>query len=286
MSADLAIAFTSDLHVEGASLDIELGEAEVWVVPGDVYAPPLGDRLDREDSWHPAVEWLDRRRQGRPVLWTLGNHDYEGCRYDDALAAARRACAGTDIHLLVNDRLDLGGVRFLGTPLWCDPRRPGLEEQEVMAAVERLTDLRRARDHRGRPLDVAWLVRQHQHARAFLAAQLAQAPQQPTVVFTHWPPSRRSQSLAFAREPHAGYWTAECEDLVVQATCWLHGHIHDSLDYRLGTDPARGRVLANPRGFSRTFNLPQNPGFVQPKIIRVPTGPTPGFGSAPGMRYG
>jgi hypothetical protein len=41
-------------------------------------------------------------------------------------------------------------------------------------------------------------------------------------------------------------FVSDLTPLVEQADRWIHGHIHDSFDYRVG----KCRVVANPRGYA------------------------------------
>lgn len=261
-------AYFSDLHLEGSSLDLDVGDVDLVIAAGDIFAPV--DGLSSPDALHPGVLWLDDRLRGdTPVLLVPGNHDYEGTRVPHALAAMRRAAEGTAIRVLWNETFDYRGVRYLGTPLWSDPRKPEVDAQEIVRQLEWLSDLGRARDENGRPLTVEWLIGQHEEAKAFLARELARDPGIPKVVITHWAPSVRSQSAQWQDNPLSRYWACDCEDLVGQATLWIHGHIHRTVDYRVGTDPLRGRVLANPRGYIEWFNQASNREFSQPRWFDI-----------------
>lgn len=249
-------------------MELALGRASVAAVVGDVYAP---SGLIR-GKYHPAVEWLKERVSDIPLLYVPGNHDYEGMRVSKALAAMRASARNSNVQVLWNETFDWEGVRYIGTPLWSDPRWPGMDPAATLSAVSRDSDLSLAYDDRGRPLDAHWLVAQHEEARAFVARELDRDKGMPKVVLTHWAPSQESQKEIWRKSPIAGYWSCDCSDLVKRANLWLHGHIHDSVDYRLGGDPDRGLVLSNPRGVSRAFNLSPNPLFKNPALVDLHPG--------------
>lgn len=225
-------------------------------------APAIGQKLDGPQDEHEAVWWLRTKLPSdRPVLFVPGNHDYEGTRFPHALAAMRRAAEGSNVVVLCNEALTIDGVRYIGSPLWADPAQGRADPQDIYEAVELAADQRRARDEFGRPLTGEWLAHQHKISRKFIASELAAHRDVPTVVLTHWDPSFRSQDVRFSGQDISGYWASDCEDLVCRANVWIHGYIHDKIDYRVGSDPTRGLVRANPRGFSKVFGIATNPGF-------------------------
>ena len=68
-------------------------------------------------------------------------------------------------------------------------------------------------------------------------------------MITHHAPSRRSIHPRFADSPLNACFVSDAEHLMgaKRAQLWVHGHTHDSFDYRLnGT-----RVVCNPRGYSK-----------------------------------
>ena len=61
------VAYFSDLHLEGSSLDLNVGAPDLVIAAGDIYAPH--DGLREADALHPGVIWLDDRLRGDvPVL--------------------------------------------------------------------------------------------------------------------------------------------------------------------------------------------------------------------------
>ena len=265
MSLDFALV--SDLHLEASNMDLHTGQARVLAACGDIYAP---DRL-RGDSIHPGVEWLARKGPNVPILYVPGNHDYEGNRVDVALDCMRRSSKDTQVVILWNETFDFEGVRFLGTPLFTDfsVNPPGSDED--VTAIETTTDMRRSFDHNGKPLSMEWFINQHKIARAFLETELSKDLSTPKVVLTHWCPVRGAQQPKMAEKTNSAYWVAGCEDLVKKAELWCHGHLHDTIEMHYGDDPNKGRLVSNPRGFSRLFNLPQNTLFCQPRLFSIPT---------------
>lgn len=64
---------------------------------------------------------------------------------------------------------------------------------------------------------------------------------------THHAPSFRSQHPRFAGSPIAGGFCSNLESRIQQwkPDLWIHGHVHDPMDYRIG----KTQVLCNPWGY-------------------------------------
>jgi predicted phosphodiesterase len=235
----MRLQLASDLHLElierrfpGERLIEPAPGADVLVLAGDIHR---GTRaIELFGDW-PV-----------PVLYLAGNHEFYGHRWDLARQDLRRAAAGTAVHFLDNDEADFGGVRFLGSTLWTDYRVPGVAQAAAMQAAEGfLLDHRRILTHDG-PLRAEQALEEHRRSRQWLARRLERGDGRPTVVVTHHGPHPGSIHPRFAGSPVNGAFVSDLTDLLGQADLWLHGHVHDSFDYRVG----RCRVLTNPRGYA------------------------------------
>jgi Icc-related predicted phosphoesterase len=96
-----------------------------------------------------------------------------------------------------------------------------------------------------------------QHA-AWLEERLAAPHAGPTVVITHHAPSPRSIHPRFAGSPLNACFVSDAERLIDarRVQLWIHGHTHDSFDYRV----AGTRVVCNARGYAKD-GVNENPSF-------------------------
>jgi hypothetical protein len=202
------------------------------------------------------------------VLYVLGNHEFYGGRIDEVGAELKAICAGTKVHVLDDDELVLGGVRFLGSTLWTDFMLGGEAGKPlaVEAAVRFMRDFSRIRngdDSLFTPHDAAARFLRHS---AWLDRRLDTAFDGPTVVITHHAPSPRSIHPRFAGSALNACFVSQAEHLAgaARAAWWIHGHTHDSFDYALhGT-----RVVCNPRGYAKN-GIDENPRFDPGLTIEV-----------------
>lgn len=89
----------------------------------------------------------------------------------------------------------------------------------------------------------------HEAARAWLTTELATPFDGPTVVITHYGVHPLSIHPRYAGDIVKAGFVADLGPLLDQADLWIHGHVHDSFDYRVG----RSRVVVNPRGYARNL---------------------------------
>lgn len=222
----------------GAQPDLTLSRPDLVVLDGDI---DLGGR---------AVAWAESAFTGIPVIYVLGNHEGYGQKIDSLREKIDSACTGTsNVTLLDRAERIFGRLRILGATLWTDFQLFGRARcQDAMeAAAAGMNDYRKirlAKDgyRRIKPLDTAhW----HRLDRAWLQEKLHEPFPGTTVVVTHMPPSGRSISGQYSGELLSAAFASDLEPLIANADLWIHGHIHDSMDYTVNGV----RVVCNPLGY-------------------------------------
>ncbi|HMA31413.1 MAG TPA: metallophosphoesterase [Casimicrobiaceae bacterium] len=247
----------SDLHLSVAPFAPPDNSADAVILAGDIARP-----------WD-AVTWA--QRFDKPVLYVPGNHEFYGDTLDGTIMRLREACAGTQVQLLDDDEVVLGGVRFLGSTLWTDFRLFGDGDRRAAAMrdgqrwIRDFTRIRTADAPEAvfTPERSATLFDAHVR---WLEERLAAPHPGPTVVITHHAPSPSSIHPRFAGSPLNACFVSDAEHLLdgMRARLWIHGHTHDSFDYVVnGT-----RVVCNPRGYARD-GVNENPLFDPDLVIEI-----------------
>ena len=226
----------SDLHLAIRPIEAPTIDADVTVIAGDLGTP------DEAIAWARAFE--------RPVVLIPGNHDEHAHSIPGAVRRLRELAEGTSVHVLANDALVLGGVRFLGPTLWTDYRLYGDAEARALAIAEAqrlIRDYRAIRlDDEGTPFTPYAAAALFADNARWLEDRLAEPHDGPTVVVSHHAPSPRSVHPRFAESIVNPSFVSNAEHLLDgrRVALWIHGHAHDGFDYAVhGT-----RVLCNPRG--------------------------------------
>ncbi len=235
----MKIALLSDLHLSVQAMDAPATDADVVVLAGDLQRPAG------------AIEWARQYRQ--PTLFVAGNHEFYGSDLVTTMRELRVHAQGTGVRVLDHDVWQHDGVRFLGCTLWSDYRlfdSPAQREQGLEQASTMVRDFSRIRnapdfDEKFTPAMSQYLF---DRSVTWFEQQFAIAHDGPTVVITHFAPSRGSIATKFAGSPLNACFVSDLEPQIRrwQPALWLHGHVHDSFDYRIGNT----RIVANPRGYA------------------------------------
>ena len=257
----------SDLHLEFAgNADFAppaeaVAAADLIILAGDIHNGTAG------------IEWAARDLASRPVLYVPGNHEYYGTVRGPARDAMRAAAAQTaNVRLLDLDALVERGVRFVGATLWTDFDLFGPEHRaECEAAAERyITDFELIREATAaapepRRFRAADAIALHAEARAFVDAELSRPHDGPTVVVTHHAPSAASVVARYRTIATSAAFASRLEALVERhrPRFWIHGHMHNSLDYALGAT----RVVCNPMGYPARNGKAKENGAFDPGLL-------------------
>jgi Icc-related predicted phosphoesterase len=231
----------SDLHLNFAALEapLKFPDADVCVVAGDVSIKGP----DRSIGW-----LIQQVGQRMPVIFVAGNHEYYHTSLE-SLAAGRSAAAGSNVHFLENDAIEINGVHFAGCTLWTDFELMGHRPFAMYHAELEMSDYHEIRhtSRSGRKVRASQTVRMHKQSRMFIDGFLERHGHNRSVVVTHHAPSRRAIANHYATDLTSAAFASDLDKLIIEKgpTLWVHGHVHEPQTYMLG----KTRILCNPRGY-------------------------------------
>jgi predicted phosphodiesterase len=250
----LKLNILSDLHLSQGELPLPENDADLVILAGDLGRPAR------------AMAWASRIP--KPVLYVAGNHEFYGGSIEGGVAELKQLCAGTRIRVLDCEAVVIGGVRFLGATLWTDFRLEGAgaaREAAMSEATRFMRDFSVVRID-GVPFTPQASAGLFDAQAAWLEARLAEPHAGPTVVVTHHAPSPRSIHPRFAGSPLNACFVSDAERLIDErrVQLWIHGHTHDSFDYRV----AGTRVLCIARGYAKD-GVNENPAFDANLLVEI-----------------
>ena len=184
------------------------------------------------------------------VFYVMGNHELYGSPRTATRREVSRAAAHNQNLRVFDGRKvhDLGGRRFVGCTLWFgfDPENERYEHLlNDFEMIPRFRDwvYEVNRDH------VAWL---RKNVRAG------------DVVVTHHLPTERSIADRFRGSQLNRFFVCPIDDVLMRRPAlWVHGHTHETMDYR---HPSGTRVVCNPFGYA---GHERNGAFVDRLIVEL-----------------
>lgn len=246
----MRVQLASDLHLEllanrwpDVRLIVPAPEADLLVLAGDIGNGTSA--LQIFAGWPVQVVYL------------AGNHEYYNYVLPEMREKIRSECQKLGIVFLDNDAVTFGDVRMLGSTLWTDyclPRLNRTRSQLLAEAAGRIRD--HFTIHMGgglfTPEDALVL---HNDACGWLKSELAKPWTGKTVVVTHHGCHPLSVHHRFIGDPLNAAFVSDLSALMPSVDLWLHGHVHNSFDYKVG----RCRVVTNPAGYVKNCSQAGGP---------------------------
>lgn len=230
------IQVLSDIHNEVTSYDYIESDADILVLAGDIGYGKLG------------VEKFCKLTS-KPIIFVAGNHEYYRQDYDDVQKDFKTLMQiYPHLHWLENNSVEVLGIRFIGSTLWTNFELTGNPELAMAYAARGIADFSRI-NYKGQwfqPEDARCLNKQ---TIDYLSKTLAIPFNGKTVVVSHFVPSAKSIHPKYEGSNINPYFTSNFDDLVALADIWIHGHTHDSFEYKLG----KCTVVCNPRGYVNKY---------------------------------
>jgi len=247
----------SDLHIEYSNYDLPIQEAEVLVLAGDIGLGTTGMEY--------AIKYKENYKH---VIYIPGNHEFYGNHLSRLSIELAEMAKDSGVIFLDNSCVIIDGIKFIGSTLWTDFRLYG-EELHLIGyymnrAMNGINDfsLIRYATHYFQPSHCATLSIE---AQRFIKKELEKEEGLKKVVITHHGPSVKSVHEKYLGNPLNPYFSNNLDGLVERSDLWIHGHTHDSFDYKIGDS----RVVCNPRGYSKYQDKQENENFKSNLVISV-----------------
>lgn len=245
----MKVQVLSDLHIEFEDFEYENNDSDIVILAGDIHVKEKG------------VVWALETIKDKPVIYVLGNHEFYGKAYPKLVNSLKELVKSTNIHVLENDTVSIGGVNFMGCTLWTDfelfgdPRLTGYQCQQVM------TDYKKIRVSPNfsklRSIDVAAI---HHRSLVWLRNELEIHSGETNVVITHHAPSVLSLPEGAEEDVTSAAYASHLDSVISEynPAIWVHGHLHNTSDYLIGYC----RIICNPKGYPEEINPEFNKNYI------------------------
>jgi predicted phosphodiesterase len=244
----MKIQIKSDLHLE-----TEIGKTLVYDpnAKGSLYVSPHADAVilagDIININKYQIDYLKNQMKDVtvPIYYVPGNHEYWHTGISEGRQMLREELEGSNISLLDNDwRLipdpkdSSKRIVIVGATLWTYLNAAQAEYIKDIADFHLIKDMDPKR----------WnFLNIGSRAAIERVLSFSDFASMKKVVVTHHLPSYFSVPLRFKGSETNCIFVNDCEDIMKEEwgpDLWIHGHTHDSFDYKVG----RTRVVCNPRG--------------------------------------
>jgi len=249
----MRLRILSDLHTEFGKVEVPPVDCDAVILAGDVGCKRAG------------LQWIRENLPDLPVFYVMGNHEYYGDKMPRLVEKLREEAVGTNVHILEDSFVSLGGFHFFGCTLWTDMALHGDWITGAAHAESVMNDYKKIRNsnrHYARliPRDTRMI---HQRSLYRLGQFLSEQDLQNCIVITHHAPSTLSLSEHRREQPISCAYASALDSFIEERPprLWVHGHIHRNVDYHIGTC----RVLSNPRAYPDELN----PHFIPDLVVDV-----------------
>lgn len=239
--SDLHIHFLSYASPDAHPYDIApqpIGAGEVLVIAGDI------------GPWHedtaPYLRHLAEATNKR-IIFVPGNHEFER----HLPINYRMSSPHQNVTVLqFGETLDIGEYRFIGATLWSGSDESPEEEATAKGFHDFKSIMSPVFDER--TISLAEYNQQHQVEKhcVLQRCQIAHRDGMIPIVVSHHSPSLSSTHVRFLRSPANFLFASSLEEEILDLEdaaprLWIHGHMHNPCDYRIGTT----RVINQPLGY-------------------------------------
>lgn len=251
----MKILFLSDLHLEFGTLTLQKCNADLIVLAGDIWTGIRG------------IKWALDSLPDIPIIYVAGNHEHYGETLPRNYDKLRAAALNSRLYLLENDAITINNVTFHGCTLWTDFALFGTPAADTVLLKDSSNDYKKIRVpaesgmRRFTPIDAK---RIHEQSLSWLAKSLSDSFTATNIVVTHHAPSMKSVAECFREETNSANYASHLDDFVIkyQPNVWIHGHMHHSIDYMLGST----KIVCNPRSY---HGVSLNPDFDPYRTLNV-----------------
>lgn len=232
----MKLQILSDLHIEFALFEPPKTNADVVILAGDIH---IGEK---------GFDWAMENFKNQEVIYVLGNHEYYHQAIPKLTEKLRTRAKGTNVHILENEALTICDIRFSGCTLWSDFKLFGNPDVSVAVARDMMNDYRLIRlSPEYKRIQPSYTAVWHNKSRSWLEKEIKNCTNKKKVVITHHAPSILSVPAIYKNDHLSAAFASDMDGFVsaMGPDLWVHGHIHGSSDYHIGST----RVVCNPRGY-------------------------------------
>lgn len=256
----MKIAYYSDLHLEFLDWTPPLlsDDVDLIILDGDIHSRDKG------------VRWAKLHFK-QPVLYIAGNHEYysqQNINMDQINEEMQKAAKGSNVHVLNNDAVVIGGVNFVCSTLWTDFNLYNNQEVSMLLAKRMMNDFRlikiKSDSRQNCTLSPRHTIDFHKDSLEFIVSVLDS--NRKNVIITHHGVHEKCSHPQFHGSDLTSAFNTDLTNFItkhkLKINAWIYGHTHHNLDFEISGVP----ILTNQRGYASHELVP---GFLTDKILYI-----------------
>ena len=239
----MKIRIISDLHLESDHYykvpETFDDDRQTLILAGDIF--PYELFLSSEKFKTFLFEICERFKN---VIYVPGNHEYY---HGDITKSEEKFRTNIksykNLYFLNKDKIVIDGISFIGACLWTnsvnDPFAytiyyKNMSDYHIIQNEGKLL----------KPSVTSFINSSH-------IEYLKENIEENSIVITHHAPTHLSVASRFKNDQLNAFFYNDLAELILDTKpkIWIHGHTHDSFDYKIGTT----RVICNPKGYSTVW---------------------------------
>lgn len=187
----------------------------------------------------------------RMVCYTFGNHEYYHNNFENVepiLSWFREQDLGGKLAIMNNGSIEIDDISLWAAPLWTDMNNNN--PITCMTASGSMPEFRGYVQWNDFELfNPARSSELHRESLESLEIFFENNNNDKVVIMTHHAPSFQSVNRKFKGSQLNPAFASELDDVILHynPNIWVHGHMHDPVDYMIGDT----RIIANPMGYPR-----------------------------------
>ena len=253
----MKVSLVSDIHAEFGAQTLPGGE--VLLLAGDICESRTLQKEFHSTRVEPYVPgglksydfFYHECSKYEKVFMVMGNHEHYHGRFDKTYNELK-SMLPANVTLLENEAVEYKGVMFMGATLWTD-----LNKGDTLTSYHlkyMMNDYKVVKNHYidrdvYHKLTPEHTFKTHKQTVQYFKLRLSMHRDKPFVIITHHAPSFVSVPEFYKNDylMNGGYASDLSEFILDNENIkyWVHGHMHDPVDYTIGET----RILCNPRGY-------------------------------------
>jgi Icc-related predicted phosphoesterase len=187
----------------------------------------------------------------KKVFYVMGNHEHYHGKFHKTKQLLL-SLMPSNVTILEKECFDYEGIMFLGGTLWTDMNKNDpitiFTMKDFMYDYKIVQNFYESKNLYYK-LTPDYTIAEHRKTLEYFKTMLAIKRHMPVVVITHMAPSFASVNERYRYETTTnGGYASELSEFILDndnIKVWIHGHMHDSVDYMIGNT----RILSNPKGY-------------------------------------